>query len=188
MKKNLKSLVTTITFVIVIVIIGLVVGGKIRNNSTEELKAQVTELKDQNVKLMKQIAELQNRVTFIEQSEEIVTVVGSAEDEESMAGDSREEVLQKILSNDVKAVDYYSALDVANSKYATEQMLLEITKNFLMEVSQLNSRSSAQNLASKITENPKVTLQVLDVMADSQLQEVRKEALKKIEKMMGGNQ
>lgn len=188
MKKIFKSLVTIIIILIVISIIALAIRGKNKNNSTEELEAQVTELKEQNVKLMKQIADLQNRVLSIERGEDVVTVVESAEDEESMAEVSEEDVLQKILSNDAKDVDYYSALEVVNSKYATSQMLLEITRNCLMEDRQLNSRSSAQNLASIITEHPKVTLQVLNVMADSELREVRTAALEKIKKMMGGNQ
>lgn len=186
MKKFFKGLVTIIIILIVISIIALAIRGK--NNSTEELETQVTELKEQNVKLMKQIADLQNRVLSIERGEDVVTVVESAEDGESMAEVSEEDVLQKILSNDAKDVDYYSALEVVNSEYATEQMLLEITRNCLMEDRQLNSRSSAQKLASIITEHPQVSLQVLNVMADSELQEVRTAALEKIKKMMGGNQ
>lgn len=189
--KKFKGLVTIIIIlivIIVIIIIALVVRGKNKNNSTEELEAQVTALKEQNVELMKEISELQNRVLSIERGEDVVTVVESAEDGESMAEVSEEDVLQKILSNDAKDVDYYSALEVVNSKYATSQMLLEITRNCLMEDKQLNSRSSAQNLASIITEHPQVSLQILNVMADSELREVRTAALEKIKKMMGGNQ
>ena len=196
MKKIFKSLVTIIIILIVISIIALAIRGKNKNNSTEELEAQVTELKEQNVKLMKEIADLQNRVLSIERGEDVVTVVESAEDEESLAEVnegvseevSEEEVLQKILSNDAKAVDYNSALEVVNNEDATEQMLLQITKNCLMEDRQLNSRSSAQLLASIITEHPQVSLQILNVMADSELQEVRTAALEKINKMMGDNQ
>ena len=196
MKKFFKGLVTIIIILIVISIIALAIRGKNKNNSTEELEAQVTELKEQNVKLMKEIADLQNRVLSIERGEDVVTVVESAEDEESLAEVnegvseevSEEDVLQKILSNDAKAVDYNSALEVVNNEDATEQMLLQITKNCLMEDRQLNSRSSAQKLASIITEHPQVSLQILNVMADSELQEVRTAALEKINKMMGDNQ
>ena len=196
MKKNFKGLVAIITILIVISIIALAIRGKNKNNSTEELEAQVTELKEQNVKLMKEIADLQNRVLSIERGEDVVTVVESAEEEESLAEVnegvseevSEEDVLQKILSNDAKAVDYNSALEVVNNEDATEQMLLQITKNCLMEDRQLNSRSSAQKLASIITEHPQVSLQILNVMADSELQEVRTAALEKINKMMGDNQ
>ena len=200
MKKFFKGLVTIIIILIVIIIIALAIRGKNKNNSTEELEAQVTELKEQNVKLMKEIADLQNRVLSIERGEDVVTVLESDEDEESKAEVnegvneeiseevSEEEVLQKILSNDAKAVDYNSALEVVNNEDATEQMLLQITKNCLMEDRQLNSRSSAQKLASIITEHPQVSLQILNVMADSELQEVRTAALEKINKMMGDNQ
>lgn len=188
MKKFFKGLVTIIIILIVISIIALAIRGKNKNNSTEELEAQVTELKEQNVKLMKEIADLQNRVLSIERGEDVVTVVESAEDGESMAEVSEEDVLQKILSNDAECIDYYSALEVVNSEDATEQMLLKVTRNCLLEDRQLNSRSSAQKLASIITEHPQVSLQILNVMADSELQEVRTAALEKINKMMGGNQ
>ena len=196
MKKFFKGLVTIIIILIVISIIALAIRGKNKNNSTEELEAQVTELKEQNVKLMKEIADLQNRVLSIERGEDVVTVVESAEEEESLAEVnegvseevSEEDVLQKILSNDAECIDYYSALEVVNSEDATEQMLLKVTRNCLLEDRQLNSRSSAQKLASIITEHPQVSLQILNVMADSELQEVRTAALEKINKMMGDNQ